>query len=192
MIDSAPPWPVRALGAVGDYDPAAAEAVADLKYRNRRGKLGQMATELAAEVPGGPYDVVTWAPTSRTRARTRGYDQAQLLADAVARRLGTPSRRLLARRGDSAPQVGRTRAQRLVAPAFDARCPHGARVLLVDDVVTTGATVAAAAAALLAAGATLVDVVCVARTGGAEGPKLLKGATVSAENGGRRRGKGGR
>jgi predicted amidophosphoribosyltransferase len=180
------------LGAVGDYDPAAAAAVADLKYRNRRGRLGRLATELAAEVPGGPYDVVTWAPTSRRRARTRGYDQAQLLAGAVARRLGAPHRRLLTRRGDPAPQVGRSRAQRLVAPTFVARCPAGARVLLVDDVVTTGATVSAAAAALLEAGAALVDVVCVARTGRSEGPKVLKSAPAAADNAGQRRGEGGR
>jgi hypoxanthine phosphoribosyltransferase len=39
-----------------------------------------------------------------------------------------------------APQVGRTRAERLQGPAFRARSGVRLRVLVVDDVVTTGAT----------------------------------------------------
>ncbi|HEX8771251.1 MAG TPA: phosphoribosyltransferase family protein, partial [Acidimicrobiales bacterium] len=96
---------------------------------------------------------MTWAPTTGARRRERGFDQAELLARAVARRLGLPCRRLLRRRPGPA-QTGRDREGRQSGPAFTTRRVTGpARVLLVDDIVTTGATVSAAARALRAAGA---------------------------------------
>ena len=35
------------------------------------------------------FDLITWVPLSRKRLRRRGYDQARLLAEAVAEALGT-------------------------------------------------------------------------------------------------------
>ena len=46
-------------------------------------------------------DVVTWAPTSGSRRRRRGFDQAELIARGVAAHLGLPCRRLLERDGAS-------------------------------------------------------------------------------------------
>jgi hypothetical protein len=109
-------------------------------------------------------DVLTWAPTGAARRRRRGYDQAELLARAVGRRLGVRARRLLVRVGDHAAQTGRSRQQRLVGPTFVAigRVPH--RVLVIDDVVTTGATFAAARTALLVGGAHRVHCLAAAAT----------------------------
>lgn len=127
------------------------------KYRNRRAIAKHLAGLLVnrVAVSGRRVDVVTWAPTSASRRRERGFDQAELVARHTARQLGVPCRRLLERVGDAAPQTGRSRAGRLHAPTFRAH-PHvpAARVLVVDDVVTTGATLAAARFALEQAGAT--------------------------------------
>jgi predicted amidophosphoribosyltransferase len=133
-----------------------------LKYRNRRDALASCAAAVARLSP--PVDVVTWAPTAPHRARARGFDQAELLARAVARQLGAPAARLV-RRESAAAQTGRSAEARRTGPRFrpvTARPPG--RVLLVDDIGTTGATLAGAAAALRAAGAAEVHARTVAWT----------------------------
>ena len=142
------------------FEGVARQVVHGLKYRNRRPVAKVLATLIARRLKVGRVDVVTWAPTSGSRARTRGYDQAELLARAVAHELGVPCRRLLYR-CHGQQQTGHTRAERLQGPQFRARqVSQHLRVLLVDDVVTTGATMAAARHALLGAG--IGEVVCVA------------------------------
>lgn len=140
------------------------ELVARLKYRNARAVLPFLAAEMAALVDATTVDVVTWAPTAASRRRRRGFDQAELLARAVARRLGRPCRRVLRRRPGTPSQTGATLVERRHGPAFDPRRAVGGRILLVDDVVTSGATASAAAAALRAGGAVAVHMVVAART----------------------------
>ena len=135
----------------------ARKVVLGLKYRNRR----QVARHLAGLVVNAivatgdqrHVDIVTWAPTSDARRRSRGFDQGELVARHVARQLGVPCRRLLVRSGASTTQTGRSRVERLQGPEFLARPGlDGRRVIVIDDVVTTGATLRAAAAALRHAG----------------------------------------
>jgi len=136
------------------YDGPARELVARLKYRNARSSLDWLATGLAELVWAADQPTaVTWAPTTSARRRQRGFDQAELLARRLARRLALPCPRLL-QRLPGQPQTGRSLADRRVGPVFapvGRRAPVGA-VLLVDDVVTTGATLAAASTALGRAG----------------------------------------
>ena len=171
---------VDRLVALVAYDEAGRRLVADLKFANRRGLVGRLGAALAAVAPARP-DVVTWAPTSARRRRDRGYDQAELLARVVARRLRCPAARLLVRGAGQGPQTGRTAAQRLRGPRFEVVGAVGPRVLVVDDVVTTGATLTAAAHALRGGGADAVDAVVVAAT------PLKAGAQGSDADGGRRR-----
>lgn len=154
--------------AAFEYERAGRELVARFKYRNARSSLRFLASGMAAMVDRETVDAVTWAPTTKARRRARGYDQAQLLARAVARRLGLPCRSFLAR-VPGPPQTGRDRWARRHGPhgpRFVARRSPPPRVLLVDDVLTSGATVAAAARALRSAGADEVHVVVAARTPG--------------------------
>ena len=142
------------------FDGVARQLVLGLKFGNRRSAARHLAAQLVRRLRLQSIDVVTWAPTSAHRAGIRGFDQAELLARAVARELRVPCRRLLYRTHGPA-QTGRSRAERLHGPTFRARSPRsGLRVLLVDDVVTTGATMSAARLALQAAG--VADVLCVA------------------------------
>jgi predicted amidophosphoribosyltransferase len=159
----ATPPGLTSCSAVLAYEGAGRELVARLKYRNARAALGRLAIAMAALVHGLDVDVVTWAPTSSRRRRARGFDQGELLARAVAKRLRRPCRRLLDR-GPGPAQTGRARAERLRGPQFVARAGVPHRVLVIDDVITTGATVTAAARALATAGAREVHAVAVART----------------------------
>jgi ComF family protein len=114
------------------------------------------------------FDAVVPMPMHWRRRWERGFNQADLLASEVARRLALPVARALARRKATAPQAGMSRLQRRrnVAGAFHVRRAgeiSGRRLLLVDDVLTTGATAAAASAELKRAGARSVTVLTVTR-----------------------------
>ena len=139
------------------HEGGAADLVRALKYRRITAAVTPIADGMAS-VAGAARaaDVVTWVPCSPTRRTERGFDPAELLARALARRLGLRARRLL-RRLDDEPQTARSREGRLAGPRLvvrQGRVPGS--VLVVDDVCTTGSTLRVAAAALRAAGATEV------------------------------------
>ena len=149
------------------YDGDVRRRVVDMKYGGRRSFARELARQLADAVRSDTdmrIDVVTWAPTSSSRRRHRGFDQAAVIARHVARELGVPCHRLLVRE-TRVVQTGRSRVARLAGPRFralDTRRPR--RVLVVDDVVTTGATLRAAAHALTASGWGDVTLAAVAST----------------------------
>ena len=116
-------------------------------------------------------DVVAPVPLAWLRRLGRGFDQAEVIASAVAQVAGLPLRSLLVRRRGTRPQSripGRAERQRNPIGAFAAsrqlaKSWRGCHILLVDDVVTTGATLDAAASCLLEAGAGQVTALVVAR-----------------------------
>src|SRR4051812_45388571 len=144
---------------------ALCEAIHRLKYDGAEWLARPLGTLFdGCEPPRS--DVVTHVPLHPARLRTRGYDQAALLASELARRLELPMRSLLERVRPTRPQVGLNRAKRdsNVAGAFRAtRRAANLRICLVDDVMTTGATAASATRALLAAGAIRIEVRTLAR-----------------------------
>ncbi len=115
---------------------------------------------------GWPPDVVQEraafvpVPLAPVKERTRGYNQAEVLAAAVARRWGIPVwRDALVRTRATPSQTRLTPGERLanVHGAFLANAAYaerlrGRHLILVDDVLTTGATLNACANALFAAG----------------------------------------
>lgn len=130
--------------------------------------LGELAARCAAEQFSGAFDVVTWVPVSRRRLRSRGYDQARLLAESACRLWGVRPEQLLRKTADNPAQSGLTEAaarRANVLGVYETPAPEkvqGRRVLLVDDICTTGATLAECARTLRDAGAADVMSVCVA------------------------------
>lgn len=126
-------------------------------------KLGWLPPEICEA------DAVAPVPLHPRRRRERGYDQALILARALARRgrwklLPDALRRV--RYTDSQKHLSPPERAQNVRGAFEAGSTsvEGLHVLLVDDVVTTGATASECAGVLKKAGAARVSVFSLART----------------------------
>ena len=147
------------------YAGPARAAIHRLKFSGWRSVAAALADAMVAVDPP-VCDAVTWVPLARSRLASRGYDQAKVLARALAARTGTPAIALLWRAADTGPQARRSGAERRLAleGAFRASGrPVPANVLLVDDVLTTGATADACARILREAGARGVSLATAAR-----------------------------
>lgn len=113
------------------------------------------------------FDAVVPVPMGRAKLRRRGYNQAELLARALGKRLKIRCEpRLLSRIVERETQSSLARAARAanVRGVFRAAMQTGgASVLLVDDICTTGETFRACAETLLDGGAGRVCAIAVAK-----------------------------
>lgn len=146
-------------GAVFEYGGPVADAIQRFKYGGRSELAAALGSLMAADAIrwGGQVDAVVPVPLHWRRRRTRGYDQAALLAKPVAKALAVPPLLRALRRVRNTPSqvdLPFRERQRNMRRAFAPSRIRGARrVLLIDDVRTTGATIRAASEALKAGGA---------------------------------------
>ncbi len=117
-----------------------------------------------------PADLVIPVPLGKKRTRTRGFNQAELIAKAFAEHFGGQFRPdILSRIRETAPQSelhSHDARERNIIGAFSAteeNLLRGARVILVDDVATSGATLNDAARALKSRGVRTILAFVVAR-----------------------------
>ena len=164
---------IDALTAVWMYEGDVRKSIHRYKFGGARhyadvyGRL--LAMRILRDLPEA--EVITWVPVSRKRKRERGYDQVELLAEAVSAELSIPCEALLEKFRDNRANSGlKTPAERRANVLGVYKVPEGAqirgkRVLLLDDIVTTGATASECARVLLTAGAKEVLFAAVAAAG---------------------------
>lgn len=141
-----------------------------LKYGKRTALARTAAAHMARLMPANA-ELLIPVPLHRWRLWSRGFNQAALIAGALADLTGIPSDPFVLRRiRRTRPLEGLGAAARAktvhgVFALADAQAAHvaGKAVMLIDDVHTSGATSTACTHALLAAGARTVTILCWAR-----------------------------
>ncbi|WP_156762218.1 ComF family protein [Microbacterium karelineae] len=167
VVRVGPPADPLIVHASLSYAGAAAAAIRALKEDGRvdlaRACGAALRPSLAAAA-GGERDVLAVPVPSRPgAARSRGYRVVEQLLRAA----GIPPTRGLrwARGAEDQRGLGRAgRARNMAGALAPRRLPHGARIVLVDDVVTTGATLVEARRALESAGAMVCGAATLAST----------------------------
>ena len=147
------------------------EIVHQFKYKNLRTLAAPLAGLLNAYIAQNRLtaDVLIPVPLHSTRLRERGYNQALLLANELAKLMGIPvCPDILKRLANTPPQARTSSAlerHRNMRGAFSTGYGklNDKKVLLIDDVSTSGATLDACAASLKQAGAATVWGLTVAR-----------------------------
>jgi predicted amidophosphoribosyltransferase len=157
------------------YEGAARHLVAALKFGSRLGLAEDAAAFIAGRAPAGLLAAtIVPVPPAPLRRRQRGFDAAEAIAVALAKRTGLPLAPCLTRT-QTPRQVGRRRAERLADPPRVSAVPGVPdEAVLVDDVMTTGATLGASAEALRSGGATRVVAVTLAASRPARRPLGLR------------------
>jgi ComF family protein len=170
----ASPPPFDGAPAAVAYGPVARTVALRLKYGRRTGHARLMAQLMARPLAalGDTSDILLVpVPLHRWRLWSRGFNQAALVADALARRSGAARDHHLLLRVKLTASLrgkGRRERERIVAGAFaladDARArAAGRHIVLVDDVHASGATLRAAAKVLRRSGAARVSALTWAR-----------------------------
>jgi ComF family protein len=168
----APP-PLDSCLAAVSYTFPWSDLIVDFKFHQQTGLANAFALLLHStpwvEPALDAADTVIAMPLSRQRLKTRGFNQALILARQLAP--DKTDARLLLRIKDTLPQSSLKRAGRLdsLSDAFAVdpllvRNIRGARLVLVDDVMTSGASLYSAARVLRAAGAAHITGLVIART----------------------------
>ena len=149
------------------YETPIRDALIRFKFDGMQSYAAQFAAWMAVWVRdklAGEYDVISWVPCSALRRWTRGYDQSQLLAQALGKELGVQTIQTLKkvkhnRKQSKTPNPAKRRANVLgVYQPYKPDRFTGKRILLVDDVLTTGATLSECGKILRMAGSG--DLVC--------------------------------
>ncbi|MCB1101900.1 MAG: ComF family protein [Kiritimatiellae bacterium] len=157
------------------YRGIAQTLIGALKYHHAvwlvPGMVDHLEAAVTAWLPEERFTRIMPVPLHPARQRQRGFNQSELLAQALGRRLGVPvDTHTLIRVRETPSQTHLTASQRLtnVKGAFrvkDSPVPGGGSILLIDDVMTTGATIHECARTLRKDGADTVVALTLARSG---------------------------
>lgn len=103
---------MRHVWWLGSYEATLKELIWQVKYQRQRSTARQLGVYLAERLPYLPAEtLVVPIPTASSRIRRRGYDQAEVIAEALANKLNLTYQRALARTGQK-ELVGKRRVDR--------------------------------------------------------------------------------
>ncbi len=128
-----------------------------------------MAKRITEVYPGVDFDGVCYVPMTKTDERIRGYNQSELLAKGIAKRLNLSLVPCLEKTKDTHAQKDLTAEERQlnVKNCFKAKDKYsisGKTLILCDDIKTTGATLRECSDALMRTEAKDVYCICLAIT----------------------------
>ena len=163
------------LRSIAFYQTTLQEAIHLFKFEKKKVLAQHLIQLINARMPTdcnmAEYDFVLPIPIHKKRLRERGFNQATLLANAIAGAAGVPvlTDTLIRKRHTVAHRAVWTEkpASENIIGAFGIHNPEiirGKRLLIIDDVFTTGATIREAVSELWTADPVEIDVLTVART----------------------------
>lgn len=167
------------LAAASDYkNPAVREMIHRLKYNGWQSLANDLA-ELATGIINKPankltvYDtLILPMPLSESRFRKRGFNQAELLAEKLGRKINLPVSNKVLKKSVHTPtqaQISDWKARETnVKNSFEVKernTIQGKNIILMDDVSTSGATLNEASRALKLHGAKRIIALVIAKAG---------------------------
>ncbi len=156
--------------AVFVYQGAVKKSLYRFKYQNKREYAEYYAWQTAKQwgewIKRQEIDVIVPVPLHVKRKKERGYNQAEIYARKLGKRLGIPvEANLLIRQKNTIPQkeLNNLKRKNNLKKAFKCRqnIVQFKRVLLVDDIYTTGSTIDAVAEVLKNKGVKKIFFVCI-------------------------------
>ncbi len=163
------------LRAIAFYEPTLREAIHLMKYEKKQVISKHLVQLLQAHLPADlastDYDFLLPVPLHANRFRQRGFNQAEQIAQGVAKTSGVPVRTdILVRIRDTVPLSSlhsREERRESIAGAFEVQSLdsiQNRKILLIDDIFTTGTTINEALKVLQVANPNCVDVLTLTRT----------------------------
>lgn len=144
----------------------------ELKYKGNS-EIGewlgnQLASEYKNQVEQDKINLIIGIPLHDNKLRQRGYNQADIVAEAIAKQLNIEyGKAVLKRIVETKSQTKKSRLERFkniegIYAIDEKKQVEGKNVLIVDDVLTTGATLTEAIELLLNKGANTVSIMTIA------------------------------
>jgi len=153
-----------------EYKGLSKKLVRDYKYGGKSylyKLFGHMIVERLEEEKIEGFDAIVPVPLHKSKLRTRGYNQSELIAKYISLKIGSPVLKLIIRTKKTVPQSSLTGEKRWInvkdAFEYSEKPERSSRILLVDDIYTTGATLNACASILRENGIGQIWCVTIAR-----------------------------
>jgi len=141
-----------------EYNGIVKEAIKQIKYKGVYDIVRELINKKYFEIADNT--IITYIPMHIKKKKKRGFNQAEIIAREVGRKMGVPVAKLLEKIKPTRGQAKLSKEERLenlkncfsIVGADLCVSPQMPNVLLVDDVYTTGATMAECAKVLCKAG----------------------------------------
>lgn len=156
--------------AVADYSGVMKSMLHNYKFSSRRRLASHLTGAALEKIHGhsGLFDIISAVPMNRRKKWKRGFNQSEIIARQISKKLGKKYRSLLKERPYFKTQRDLGLRERFLNvleryEIINERMVEGKRILLVDDVFTTGATINECARILKSFGANEVYSLTIAR-----------------------------